>query len=151
MSARSENVAAAELMARLRHELSHPPFHSLLAPEPVCVDPSGGVVVIRLPYRTTFRRADDSGDIHGGVVAALIDIAAHAVVAVHIGAMAPTIDLRIDFLRPVPGVDLIATARVLRIGRAVARADVEVAGEDTPMLAVGRGVFSTLFAARPAT
>jgi uncharacterized protein (TIGR00369 family) len=134
----------ATLLARLQHELAHPPFHALLGPQAVAVDIETGTVVIRLPYSPTFRRAADSAYIHGGVIAALIDMAAHAAVAVQTGRMAPTVDLRIDYLRPAPGSDLIATARVLRLGRAIARADVEVAGPGTQPYAVGRGTFSTL-------
>jgi uncharacterized protein (TIGR00369 family) len=134
----------ATLLARLQHELAHPPFHALLGPQAVAVDIETGTVVIRLPYSPTFRRAADSEHIHGGVIAALIDMAAHAAVAVQTGRMAPTVDLRIDYLRPAPGGDLIATARVLRLGRAIARADVEVTGPGTQPYAVGRGTFSTL-------
>jgi uncharacterized protein (TIGR00369 family) len=131
-------------LARLQHELSHPPFHAVLAPEPVSVDAEAGIVVVRVPFDPKLRRASDCNDIHGGVVAALIDIAAHAAVAVQIGRMSPTVDLRVDYLRPAPGVDLYATARTLRVGRAIARVDVEIRGKDTPVLAVGRGTFSTL-------
>ena len=126
---------------RLCHELAHPPYHRFLQPQPVSAQ--NGTIIIRLPYRPEFRRADDSADYHGGVLAALVDIAAHAVVAVSIGRMAPTIDLRIDYLRPAPGVDLIATAKVLRLGRSIARADVEIVGDGTALLVVGRGTFST--------
>ena len=131
-------------LQRPRHELRHPPFHGFLRPEPVSVDAAAGVVVIKLPFRPEFRRADDVSDYHGGVIAALIDLAAHAAIAVQIGRMAPTVDLRIDYLRAAPGVDLTATGRVLRLGRSIARADVEISGEGTPLLAVGRGTFSTL-------
>lgn len=132
------------LMELLRHELKHPPFHAMLKPEPVSVNRQEGVVVVRLPYNTSFRRSDDSDEVHGGVIAALIDIAAHAVVAVQIGRMAPTVDLRIDYLRPATG-DLFATARTLKVGRTIARADVEISGgRNEPPFAVGRGTFSTL-------
>ncbi|MDO9279478.1 MAG: PaaI family thioesterase [Polaromonas sp.] len=135
-------------LERLRHELAHPPFHSLFSPQVISVDPESGVVVILLPYQLSFRRAPDVDDIHGGVIAAVIDMAAHAAIAVQIGRMAPTIDLRIDYLRPVPGVDLIITARTLRVGRSIGRADVEVnTGPGTALLAVGRGSFSTFSAA----
>jgi uncharacterized protein (TIGR00369 family) len=101
-------------------------------------------VVVRLPFNPILRRASDCDDIHGGVLAALIDIAAHAAVAVQIGRMAPTIDLRIDYLRPAPGTDLLATARTLRVGRAIARVDVEITAGSKAVVAVGRGTFSTL-------
>ena len=131
-------------LQRLRHELRHPPFHGFLRPEPVSVDAAAGIVVVRLPFRPEFRRAENASDYHGGVVAALIDLAAHAAIAVQIGRMVPTIDLRIDYLRAAPGVDLTATAKVLRLGKSIGRADVEISAEGMPLLAVGRGTFSTL-------
>src|SRR5690606_39931379 len=54
-----------------------------------------------------------------------------------------TVDLRIDYLRPVPGVDLYVTARTLKVGYSIARVDVEIRGAQTACLAVGRGTFST--------
>ncbi|OZI21124.1 hypothetical protein CAL26_27210 [Bordetella genomosp. 9] len=139
------NAPADTVLERLRHELAHPPFHALLNPEAVSADAETGVVVIRLPYSPALRRAAGSDNIHGGVIAALIDMAAHAAIAVRIGRMAPTVDLRIDYLKPAPGADLYATAKVLRLGRAIARADVEVAhAPGAAPCAVGRGTFSTL-------
>lgn len=131
-------------LQRLRHELAHPPFHRFLRPEAVSVDAAQGIVVIKLPFRPEFRRADDAPDYHGGVIASLIDIAAHAAVAVQVGRIVPTIDLRIDYLRPAPGIDLVATATVLRVGRSIGRADVDISAEGMDLLAVGRGTFSTL-------
>ncbi|QHE84965.1 PaaI family thioesterase [Hydrogenophaga sp. BPS33] len=137
-------IDASEALARLRHELSHPPFHAVLRPEPVSVDPASGTVVIRLPYQPVFGRAAGSPEVHGGVVAALIDLAGHAAVSVQIGRMAPTIDLRIDYLRPAPAQDLFATARVVKLGRAVSRVDIDVHDAAGKVAAMGRGSFSSL-------
>jgi uncharacterized protein (TIGR00369 family) len=130
-------------LRRLRHELEHPPFHQFLRPQAVSVDAVAGIVIITLPFRPEFRRADDVSDYHGGIIASLIDLAAHAAIAVQIGRMAPTIDLRIDYLRAAPGVDLVATAKVLRLGKSIGRADVEISCPGMPLIAVGRGAFST--------
>lgn len=135
---------ADTLLARLRHELTHPPFHAFLAPQAVSADALTQSIVIRLPFHEQLGRSAMTKYFHGGVIAALIDIAAHAAIAVQIGRIAPTIDLRIDYLLPAPGIDLYATARAIRVGRSIARADVDVCGEGTPLLAVGRGTFSTL-------
>jgi len=132
------------VFARLCHELAHPPFHALLAPEAVSTDQLTNTVVIRLPFDARFSRSSGADYFHGGVIAAFVDIAAHAAVAVQIGRAAPTIDLRIDYLRPAPAVDLYATARTIRVGRSIARADVDICGQGTGTLAVGRGTFSTL-------
>jgi uncharacterized protein (TIGR00369 family) len=110
----------------------------------VSVDAQSGTVTIRLPYREEFRRAPDAPGYHGGVIAALIDLAGHAAVAVTVGRMVPTIDLRIDFLRAPAGGDLTARGKLLRAGRSIARADVEILDDTNNVVAVGRGTYSTL-------
>jgi len=78
-----------DAMARLRAEMERPPYHAVLRPQPVSVDAQAGTVTIRLPYREEFRRAPDAPGYHGGVIAALIDLAGHAAVAVTVGRMVP--------------------------------------------------------------
>jgi uncharacterized protein (TIGR00369 family) len=133
-----------DAMARLRAEMERPPYHAVLRPQPVSVDAQAGTVTIRLPYREEFRRAPDAPGYHGGVIAALIDLAGHAAVAVTVGRMVPTIDLRIDFLRAPAGGDLTARGKLLRAGRSIARADVEITDDADNVVAVGRGTYSTL-------
>jgi uncharacterized protein (TIGR00369 family) len=129
-------------LARLTHELADPPFHDVLCPQPVSID-ADGTVVVRLPFRPEFRRGRESSFYHGGVIASLVDIAAHAAIAVHVGRTAPTIDLRIDYLRAAPAGDLLATGKILVVGRSIGRADVEVRSAEGKVVAVGRGAFST--------
>src|SRR5580693_8721335 len=89
---------AAAALARLAREMAEPPFHDVLKPQPVSVD-ADGTVVVRLPFRPEFCRGRESPFYHGGVLASLADITAHAAIAIHVGRMVPTIDLRIDYLR----------------------------------------------------
>jgi uncharacterized protein (TIGR00369 family) len=133
-----------DALARLRAEMERPPYHAVLRPQPVAADAKAGTVVIRLPYRDEFRRAPDEAGYHGGVIAALIDLAGHAAVAITVGRMVPTIDLRIDYLRAAVGGDLTARGRLLRAGRSIARADVEILDDKENVVAVGRGTYSTL-------
>lgn len=133
-----------DALARLREEMERPPFHALLRPQAVAADAGEGTVEIRLPYRDEFRRAPGEAGYHGGVIATLIDLAGHAAVAVKVGRMAPTIDLRIDYLRAPAGGDLIARGKLLRAGRSIARADVEIIDATDKVVAVGRGTYSTL-------
>jgi uncharacterized protein (TIGR00369 family) len=133
----------AAALARLIEEIGLPPFHAVLRPQAVSADAVSRTVVIRLPFRPEFCRAPEEPYFHGGVIAALIDLTGHAAVAVSLGRTAPTIDLRIDYLRPAGGDALLATGRVQRLGRTVATADVEVAGLDGRAVALGRGVFSS--------
>ncbi|MCZ7658123.1 MAG: PaaI family thioesterase [Xanthobacteraceae bacterium] len=118
-----------------------PPFHRWLAPQVVAV--AADEVTIRLPLRPEFRRSDDADGIHGGVVAALIDIAGHAAVVAAVGHGVPTINLRVDYLRMASGDALVARARPVRVGRTIALIDIEVTSGDGRLVAVGRGSFST--------
>jgi uncharacterized protein (TIGR00369 family) len=130
-------------LALLREELKRPPFHEVLRPQALDADPSTGTVVIALDYRDEFARAPNENSFHGGVIATLIDLAGHAAVAVKIGKMAPTIDLRIDYLRASAGENLIARARLLKVGSMVARVDIDITDTQGRLIAVGRGSFST--------
>jgi uncharacterized protein (TIGR00369 family) len=129
-------------LARLAHEMADPPFHDVLRPEAVSVD-EDGTVKVRLPFRSEFCRGRESPFYHGGVIASLVDIAAHSAIAVHVSRTVPTIDLRIDYLRAAPKGDLLATGKILVVGRSIGRADVEVRSAEGKVVAVGRGAFST--------
>ena len=133
------------LLERLKVEMARAPYHAFLQPDPVSVDEAAGEVRVLFRAKPEFRRAHDSDDWHGGVIAALCDIAAHAAVAVRLGDFAPTIDLRIDDLAPARG-DLVAKGKLLRLGRSIGRADVEITDPSGKLVAVGRAVFSALLA-----
>jgi uncharacterized protein (TIGR00369 family) len=134
----------SDAMARLQVELERCPYHEFLRPEAVRADAIAGVVVVRLPYRPEFGLAYDTEYFHGGVLAALVDITGHAAVAVATSGVSPTIDLRVDFLRPAPAPELVAQGSVVRTGRSVARADVEVRDRSGTVVTQGRGAFSTI-------
>jgi uncharacterized protein (TIGR00369 family) len=99
-------------------------------------------VTIRLPFRAEFLRSDDSDWFHGGVVSALIDIAGDYAVALRTGQGVPTVDLRVDWLKPARAGDLLATGRVVKLGRTLSVADVEVHDTKGTLVAVGRGVYA---------
>ena len=95
-----------------------------------------------MAFKPEFRRSPDSAQIHGGVIAALADIAGDYALAVTLGGGVPTIDLRVDYLRPAEG-DLLATARTVKKGRTIGVADVEIKDAAGRLIAVGRGAYST--------
>lgn len=117
------------------------PFHCWLKPEVASVSDDGVSILLR--NRPDFRRSASADGVHGGVVAALIDIAGHAAVVAAVGHGVPTINLRIDYLRPAMGPELLARARTVKVGRTIAVIDIEVAAIDGKLVAVGRGTFST--------
>jgi uncharacterized protein (TIGR00369 family) len=138
------NARNVDALVRLRKEMAGPPFHAVLQPIAVSADAEAGSVCVRLPFKAELARAPGDAAFHGGVIAALIDMTGHAAVAVKTGRMAPTIDLRIDYLRPSDGSDVIATARLIRLGRTISRVDIEVHDDAGRLIALGRGSFSSV-------
>jgi uncharacterized protein (TIGR00369 family) len=123
--------------------LRRSPYHRLLGLEMVRAVP--GEVVIRMPFREDLLAGDDEIGryVHGGAIASLIDSAGDFAVISAVGYDVPTIDLRVDYLRPVTKGTLTATGRAIKTGRTLAVADVEVVDEDGKPVAVGRGAFKT--------
>lgn len=143
MSHHQQPLSKEQMLARVQEELDRPPFHAFLAPRTHSADPESGEIVIELPWQDAFSLSATEKYYHGGVIASLIDLAGHAVIATHTGGVAPTIDLRIDYLRPAPGVSLFAHAIALSIGRTMGRADIQIIAQGKTV-AVGRGAFRVL-------
>jgi len=80
---------------------------------------------------------------HGGILGALVDVAADFMIAAKIGAPAPTVDLRTDYHRAATPGDLRAVGRVIRIGGTFSTAEAEVFDADGKLIASGRGVYYT--------
>ena len=89
-------------------------------------------LVMRMPFRTSMTRA--GGTISGPALMALADSVVYWLILAHAGPVieAATANLDIAFLsRPDPA-DVVATARLLRLGRRLAVATVELRSEGRP-------------------
>lgn len=127
----------------LAANIKRPPLHQWLKPELISIDQPSGEITMRLPLRTEFRRDPDRPEIHGGIIAALADMAGHAAVAAKLRHGVPTIDIRVDFLRMAAGEFLLASATLVKLGRTIAVADIRIADDGARLVAVGRGAYST--------
>ena len=58
-----------------------------------------------------------------------------------VGGGVPTINLRVDYLRPAIG-RLIATATARRAGRMIGVVDIDVMDEEKRLVAIGRGSYT---------
>jgi uncharacterized protein (TIGR00369 family) len=119
--------------------LKRPPFQRFLEITPLEVDAEAGRVVFALPFKPDYSRSE-GGQIHGGVISAFIDIAADYALSVRVGDFVPTVNLRVDYLRPAAGL-LRAEAEVVRAGRTIGVVDVKVTDESGKLVAIGRGTF----------
>jgi len=118
------------------------PFLGFLRMSVVALDHDAGTLTVSMPMRPEFERRLGTGQFHGGPIAAFIDVVGDFAVGMAVGGGVPTINLRIDYLRPAVGGALTGTARVRRAGRTVALVDVEVYDEQQTLVAVGRGTYS---------
>ena len=83
---------------------------------------------------------------HGGVLAALIDLAADWAMIKTLGRPVPTIDLRVDFHSPAMPGDLTCHGKVVKVGSQFSSSESFVFDTSGKLLASGRG---TYFTARP--
>jgi uncharacterized protein (TIGR00369 family) len=103
------------------------------------VDLGDGTATLRLPFRDEVITIGKT--VHGGAVSALIDTTAMA--AAWSGAEAPenmrgtTVSLTVNFLAAANGVDLVASARVLRRGKNLQYVEVDVTDPEGSLVAKG--------------
>lgn len=134
-------MSPGERESAIKLSIRRSPFHRLIGLE--LLRASQEEVELRLPWRPEFRRSDGSDWYHGGVISALIDIAGDYAIAARLGRWVPTIDLRVDYLRPALEGNLTAVARAVKVGRTVGVADVELRDAQGAVVAVGRAAYST--------
>lgn len=97
-------------------------------------------ITIRMPI--TDRNLRPGGTVSGPSIFSLADVSIYLAILSRIGpeALAVTTNCSIDFMRKPPaGADLIATARLLKLGRALAVGDVLICsdGSDVPVARAG--------------
>ena len=118
------------------------PFISFMNLELVEADQATGSISMKMPMRAEFERAAGSGQFHGGPIAALIDTVGDFAVALVVKGGVPTINFRVDYLRPSTGSYLLARATVRRVGKTVGVVDIDVLDEQQRLTAVGRACYS---------
>ncbi len=107
------------------------------------VEAEVGRAVVAMPIRTEFGTVGRPDVVHGGAIATLIDAAAGTAVRTLRAADEPawrgmsTTDLNVSYLDAATS-DLTAEGRVLRSGRTIAWAHIEVRDTSGTLVAVGR-------------
>lgn len=136
-------ITADEARELLERAIAESPYISFSNITVEAVDVDADELTLSMPTRPELMRGSGvDGMFHGGGIAALIDTAGDFVVAVAVGGVVPTINFRVDYLRPATGVALKAVARLRKAGRTVGVADVDVLDANGRLCAVGRGTYS---------
>ena len=140
----SEPTAKAPMTAgEIQAMLDHSPFMKFCGMRVTEVDPEHERVVIVMPMRPELERGPGTGQYHGGPIASLIDVAGDFALVIRTRGGVPTINFRVDYLRPAMDTALVVTATARRSGRLVGVVDVDVANEAGQLLAIGRATYAT--------
>jgi len=124
--------------------LDHSPFISFLGLKITEADAAKEQVTMVCEMRPEFERGKGTGQWHGGPIAAIIDTVGDYALVMALRRGLPTVNFRVDYLRPAIKTKLITTAKVRRAGKSVGVVDVDVFNEQKALVAVGRATYSTL-------
>jgi uncharacterized protein (TIGR00369 family) len=108
---------------------------------PMRLSMTNGMLIMRGTLDTRSARGEGMDQLHGGVIAALLDTAATLVLDAVDGETWSTVDLRVDYLRPVPLGPCRVEASVVRAGRRVARSTASLYDDSSRLCATATGAF----------
>jgi uncharacterized protein (TIGR00369 family) len=123
--------------------LDRSPFISFCGLKVTKADPATETVEMVAPFRPEFERGVNTKQWHGGPIAAVIDTAGDFALVMAIGKPLPTINFRVDYLRPAIDTALHAVAKVRRNGKSVGIVDVDIFNDKGILLAIGRATYAT--------
>ena len=100
---------------------------------------TSGEATLVLKHREELRNS--MGLLQGGILGVLADVAGgvslYSVLSDPLKVVIPTVEFKLNFLRPARGGDLVARGRVVHSGRQIAVCQVEIFSDDGVLLATG--------------
>ena len=126
---------------KVQEMLLRGPYHQWLGLSVLALDEDG--IDIKATWREEWVVNPDKRYTHGGVLAALVDLAADWALVKRTGRGVPTLDMRVDYHSAAMPGDLIAKGRVIRPGGTVSTAEAHVYNLEGKLLASGRGTYFT--------
>ncbi len=99
-----------------------------------------GNACFEMPHKASFRHAMQ--DTHGGVIATLLDNAGWFTAATRYDHWVNTAEMTVRLHEPANQEDLLATGRVIRAGRRLCVASMEVKSVSGRLIATGTGTFT---------
>ncbi len=138
----SEAAAERLTLEQINAMFDRSPFIGFLGIRATALDYDASEICMSMPLRPELERRAGTGQFHGGPIASFIDIVGDFAIGMMVGGGVPTMNLRVDYLRPASGSALTGKAVVRRAGRTVAIVDIDVFDDQKRLVAVGRGTYS---------
>jgi uncharacterized protein (TIGR00369 family) len=121
--------------------ITRAPYHQWLGIKVLAVHPDG--IELKAAWREEWVVNPERRYTHGGILAALIDLAADYALVGRTGRGVPTIDMRVDYhAAAMPG-DLTVRGKVVKSGSQFSVAEAQIFDQQGKLLASGRGTYLT--------
>ena len=117
------------------------PYHQWLGLKVIALSEDG--IELKASWREEWVVNPQRRYTHGGVLAALVDLAADWAMVQRAGRGVPTLDLRVDYHRAAMPGDLTVRGMVIRFGRQISTAEARILDQDGKLVASGRGTYLT--------
>jgi uncharacterized protein (TIGR00369 family) len=126
---------------RVQEMILRGPYHQWLGLTVTALDDDG--IELKARWREEWVVNPERRYTHGGVLAALVDLAADWAMVKRAGRGVPTLDLRVDYHRAAMPGDLTARGTVIRFGRQISTAEAKIFDAEGKLVASGRGTYLT--------
>jgi uncharacterized protein (TIGR00369 family) len=126
---------------RVQQLITRSPFHQWLGLRVLKVEED--LIEVKATWREEWIVNPDKRYTHGGILAALVDLAADWALFSRTRRGVPTLDMRIDYHRAALPGDLTASGRVVKWGSQFSVAEGQVMDQQGALLASGRGLYFT--------
>jgi uncharacterized protein (TIGR00369 family) len=134
-------VSEGVTIEQVQQLITRAPFHQWLGIKVLALHDDG--IEVKATWREEWVVNTEVRYTHGGILAALVDLAADWALVKHTGRGVPTIDMRVDYhAAAMPG-DLIARGKVIKAGRQFSTAEAQIFDAQGKLLASGRGTYFT--------
>lgn len=137
----AKKAKTAMTIAEMQAIMDNSPFIKFNGMRIVSVDPQTSTIVVEMALRPELERLPGTGQWHGGALSGFIDTVGDFALVLGTGGALPTINFRVDYLRPATTPILTATARVRRAGRTVGIVDIDVEDSEKHLVAIGRACY----------
>ena len=135
-------AAGADLtLEQIEAIVTRAPYHKWLGLKVIAVHDDG--IELKATWREEWVVNPDRRYTHGGILAAIVDVAADYAIAAQAGRPAPTIDIRVDYHKAAMPGDLTAKARIVRSGSQYSTAEAYIYDTEGALVASGRGTYFT--------
>jgi uncharacterized protein (TIGR00369 family) len=140
MNETPKRLSLDEIQARFDNS----PFISTLGLTVLSLDHEESELTVQMPMNPGLERIAGTKQFHGGPIASFVDTVGDFAIGMLLGGGVPTINFRIDYLKPAVGDALTAVARVRRAGRTVSVVDIDILNEKDSLVAIGRATYASV-------